>query len=98
MSDLRSLFREYWERVLHDDPTLATQLGDRRFENRLTDCSEETRAEKLDFEESCLRRAREIDPETLSECDRIEREIFIELIGVGDLRAVIIKPTVSIII
>ncbi len=83
MSELRSLLREYWERVLHDHPTLATQLGDRRFEDRLTDCSEEARAERLDFEKHCLRRARDVEPETLSEGDRVEREIFIELIDTG---------------
>lgn len=31
-----SLFDEYWQMTLMDDPELATSLGDHRFDNRLT--------------------------------------------------------------
>lgn len=80
MSDLRALLDEYWERVLHDYPSMATQLGDRRFEDRLNSYSAASHAEHLIFQQDVLRRARAIDPATLSERDRMERAVFLELL------------------
>jgi len=73
------LFHDYWEGLLHDHPTLATQLGDRRFEDRLHDYSRAQREREIERERDALRRARALDPLRLSEAEAIEREIFIAL-------------------
>lgn len=80
MSELRSLFASYWEQVLRNHPMMATQLGDRRYENRLDDYSARAFEEERAFEKATLARARAIDPDLLDERDRMERAVFVAML------------------
>jgi uncharacterized protein (DUF885 family) len=80
MSELRTLFATYWEQVLHDHPMMATQLGDRRFENRLNDYSAHAFEQELAFEKATLASAKEIDSSQLSERDRMEQAVFVAML------------------
>ncbi len=74
---LLSLFDEEWQHELRTNPEMATVLGDKRYNDRLTDYS--PAAYKADVEErqKFLARAEAIDPSGLPPQDALSRELFI---------------------
>ena len=95
--DLRSLADEFWQAFVAANPTWATTLGDRRFDDRLEDLSPaavDTRIRDLD---RLLARVIAIDPAGLSPRDRVTRTMLEdELRGqVGVLRTRIHEWTVD---
>lgn len=74
---LAALFDEYLEALFRDEPTTATRFGDRRFDDRLEELTDEAAAARLARDRRFRERlAREIDPESLSPAGRIDRAIF----------------------
>jgi uncharacterized protein (DUF885 family) len=74
---LRQLFAEYWEDRLRFDPVLATIVGDARYDNRLAnDISEAHRAQVRQSYSRHLHRLRQFDAATLSQRDRVNRDIM----------------------
>jgi uncharacterized protein (DUF885 family) len=67
----------YIDRYLELNPETATELGDHRFDDRLDDYGSAGVKERLDFNKSALREARKIDPENLSEVNRVDYHILL---------------------
>jgi uncharacterized protein (DUF885 family) len=69
--DLAKLCREYWEGHLRANPTSATSIGDRRFDDRLADITPAGIARDQRRIEGVLARARAIDEQALNAADRV---------------------------
>jgi uncharacterized protein (DUF885 family) len=76
--DLRALSESFWEGFLAANPTFATVMGDRRFDDRLEDLSPEARAAEMDRLEATATAARAIDPAGLGGRDRVTRSMLVE--------------------
>jgi uncharacterized protein (DUF885 family) len=72
-SDLAKLAGEYWQGSLEAWPTAATSLGDKRYDDRLTDISPAGREKERRRVEGLLTRARAIPDAGLSTQDRLTR-------------------------
>ncbi len=75
---LGALADEFWEGFLEADPTFATVLGDRRFDDRLPDISPDGIAAQRRFLEDVARRAQAIDPTQLGLRERTTWSVLIE--------------------
>lgn len=76
-ADMRRLADEFWQGELKANPTLATSIGDRRYDALLDDNSSagiERNARRL---QGVLDRAKAIDPAVLSADDRLTRSSLI---------------------
>src|SRR2546426_6157990 len=75
---LAALAAEYWEAHLANQPVFATQLGDRRYDDRLADLTPEglarIEAQSIGF----LERAQEVHEDALEAADRVTRTAFLE--------------------
>jgi uncharacterized protein (DUF885 family) len=85
---LRTLADEFWERFVETHPTFATVLGDRRFDDRMEDLSDEAREAEMAGLVSTIERANAIDPAALDERDQVTHSMLIEEVGgrLGALR------------
>ncbi len=75
-SDFRTLLDEAWEARLADFPTFASYLGDRRYNDRWTDRSDEAIEARHVRAQEFLRRVYAIDRDQLSETDQLNYELF----------------------
>ncbi len=75
---LAALCDEYWQGLMRAAPTWATSLGDRRFDDRLSDISPAGYAAEKKRRQDVLARANAIDPATLGPADRVTRGLLIE--------------------
>ncbi|HEX7706985.1 MAG TPA: DUF885 domain-containing protein [Thermoanaerobaculia bacterium] len=73
---LHELFAERWEAQLRDNPEAATYLGDRRFDDRLTDLSDAAWKRRRAANRETLARIEAIDRAKLSEADRLNYDLF----------------------
>src|SRR5262249_49508378 len=83
----RMLFDEQWEYEMGTHPEFATAVGDNRYNDRLDDESAKAIQAELEQSRKFLARFEAIDPATLSEQDKLSRELMIrelrlELAGV----------------
>jgi uncharacterized protein (DUF885 family) len=76
--DLAKLCDRYWQGYLEANPTAATGLGDKRYDDRLEDISPAGVTKERKRLESIATAARSIDPEKLSQADRLTRDALIE--------------------
>ncbi len=74
---LRSLFDEEWQYVLRTSPEWATTLGDRRYNDRLSDNSPEFFQSDLEKKRTFLTRFEAIYPAGLSRQDALSRDLMI---------------------
>ncbi|MBV9180082.1 MAG: DUF885 domain-containing protein [Acidobacteria bacterium] len=74
---LHALFDEQWEYELRVHPELATDIGDRRYNDRLTDNSPDAIQAEVEQARKFLGRCQQIDPGGLSEQDQLSRELFL---------------------
>jgi uncharacterized protein (DUF885 family) len=74
---LADLAEEYWQAHLVASPVSATSMGDRRYDNRLTDITPEGRARRVEELQGFLTRAEAISPESLNPEDRLTRSSLI---------------------
>jgi uncharacterized protein (DUF885 family) len=65
------LAAEYWEMRMADEPLNATQLGDRRYDDRLPDITPEGRRRREEGYRSTINRCNSISEAGLSEADRL---------------------------
>ncbi|HME19076.1 MAG TPA: DUF885 domain-containing protein, partial [Nitrososphaerales archaeon] len=70
---LAELAKEYWESRMADEPLYATVLGDRRFDDRLTDITQRGRSRREKDYGAVLSRCREINEGPLTGADRLTR-------------------------
>lgn len=74
---LLSLFDEEWQYELRSGPEWATMLGDKRYNDRLSDNSPEFFRADIDQKQKFLARFQAIDPAGFSRQDTISRELMI---------------------
>jgi uncharacterized protein (DUF885 family) len=74
---LLSLFDEEWQYSLRSNPEWATQLGDSRYNDRLSDESPEFFQSDLEQKRKFLTRFEAIDPAGFSQQDALSRELMI---------------------
>jgi uncharacterized protein (DUF885 family) len=72
---LRTLFDERWENSLRESPFLATNVGDRRFNDRLPEAGLAAERRRTDSTRAFLARLRAIPRESLSRAEQINRDI-----------------------
>ncbi|MBX3725856.1 MAG: DUF885 domain-containing protein [Xanthomonadales bacterium] len=77
-AELGALFEQYFEESLELNPLMATQLGDRRYNDRLPNVlgAEHRQAQKA-FAERWLERMRAIDADALASQDRLSLDMFV---------------------
>jgi uncharacterized protein (DUF885 family) len=74
---VKSISDAYWEFALRTNPELATQLGEYRYNDQLSEYSV-AHYEAVNKEASALvNRLKAIDQSKLSESDRLDREILL---------------------
>jgi uncharacterized protein (DUF885 family) len=74
---LHRLFDEEWEYDLKEDPTLATVVGDPRYDDRLRDLSLEAIGRRHAHAAEKLRRIQAIDRGKLPESERLNYDLFL---------------------
>ncbi len=73
---LRLLLHEHWEATMARNPTWATQLGDHRFDERLSDRSDAAHRADGERRRAWLARVQEIAEGDLSDADRLTASLF----------------------
>lgn len=74
---LHKLFDDEWEWQLRDDPEGATNFGDTRFDDRLTDRSAAAFERRRAHNRETLARIEAIDRATLSAADKLNYDVFL---------------------
>ncbi|HYA63648.1 MAG TPA: DUF885 domain-containing protein [Candidatus Sulfotelmatobacter sp.] len=88
---LLSLFEEEWEYGLRTRPEWATVLGDRRYNDRLSDNSPEFYQSDIEQKSQFLRRFEATDPAGFSQQDTLSRELMIRELR-QDIESAQFKP------
>lgn len=73
----QKLLEEEWEWGLQEFPTRATLLGDRRFDDRMPDQSEEAVERRRQHTRDLLTRVRGIDRAALSDASRVHYDLYL---------------------
>lgn len=73
---LHDLFGREWEYDLRESPTRASQLGDRRWNDRWTDLSLEAIKRRHDHDRAVLAEVAKIDRTKLSKVDQLNYDLF----------------------
>lgn len=74
---LSDLLDEHWEYTLRTNPELASVLGDKRFNDRVTDVSEAAERAKVAQAKRFLKRFEAIGPTGFDEQERLNRELMV---------------------
>ena len=72
-----ALFSEYWETTLKLNPTLATQVGDYRYNDQLGDASLSAIQQRHEVDQSFLTRIKAISTDGFSEEDRTSHDLLV---------------------
>jgi len=80
---LNQIFDSYWEFRLKSDPTFATYIGDHRYDDKLADYSETAYLADMDTLKNYLTQSEKINPQDLTETDRVSLLIFQKIIRDG---------------
>jgi hypothetical protein len=93
---LNTIFQDYWEDRLKNDPEFASTIGDKRYNDQIDDYSVRAVNAKLEREQALLMRLAAIDPAGLTNREKTSRELLLRLFaegrggrglqGVGDAR------------
>ena len=73
---LQTLFEEEWQYSLRESPTMASALGDRRYNERWPDLSAAALAKRHEHQKELLGRLAKIDATKLSSTDRLNLDLF----------------------
>ena len=96
-AQLERLFAEAWEFALQENPLFATQVGDRRYNDRLPSVTVSDYQRRLVKQLSFLQRLDAIDKSSLSESERTSYDIFKRLgedqVGELEFRSYLIPIT-----
>ncbi|HZY94364.1 MAG TPA: DUF885 domain-containing protein [Candidatus Bathyarchaeia archaeon] len=84
-SELDQLYQDYWEFFLKEFPTIATYLGDHRYDDRLDEVSEEAFHRRINEDKKYLEQLKRIKrpslPSDRLNYDLFERELSIPIAG-----------------
>ena len=75
--ELNSIFKDYWEDRLRYEPEFASTLGDKRYNDQLTDYSVKAFNEGLEREQKLLMRLGAVDVAGLTDQEKISRELLL---------------------
>ena len=81
---LATLADEYWQAAFRADPIAATAIGDRRFDDRVSDPSPEAIADHRSSLAARRLTAEALDPASLGEVDRVTRSALMAQIDADD--------------
>ena len=74
---LHAIFHDYWEENLKRQPEFASNIGDKRYNDQISDYSVKAINEWLAAEQDFLMKLAAIDPTGLSDQDQVSRELLI---------------------
>ena len=74
---LHALFHDYWEASLKREPEFASTIGDKRYNDQVSDYSVKAINDWLAAEQEFLMKLAAIDPTGLSDQDKVSRELLI---------------------
>jgi uncharacterized protein (DUF885 family) len=74
---LNTLFHDYWDAYLEANPEFASTIGDRRWNDKLTDNSVKAVNAWLEKEQNWLLKLAAIDPAGLSDQEKLSREMLL---------------------
>lgn len=80
---LRKLLDEQWEYTLRTSPEFASILGDRRYNDQVSDVSERAALAELEETRRFLRRFEAIDTTAFSEQERLNRDLMVRNLRSG---------------
>jgi len=75
--ELIALFHDYWEDTLKHDPEFASSLGDKRYNDQISDYSVKAVNDELAREQGFLLRLASIEPEGFTAQEQISRELLL---------------------
>ncbi len=78
---LQAIFHDYWEASLKRQPELASSIGDKRYNDQISDYSVKALNQWLAEEQGFLMKLAAIDVEGLSEQDRVSRGLLMRQIA-----------------
>ena len=73
---LNSVFNDYWEDYLKHDPEFASIVGDKRYNDQISDNSVKAVNDGLEREQDFLMRLAAIDPAGLTDQEKVSRELL----------------------
>jgi uncharacterized protein (DUF885 family) len=76
--ELRALADRFWDGYLSAYPTWATVIGDRRFDDRLEDVSQEAIAGRIRWLEGVAEAAADLDQTSLSGTEQVTRQMLVD--------------------
>ncbi len=74
---LNELFHDYWEANLEHSPEFASTIGDKRYNDKISDYSVKAENAWLEQEQNFLLRLAAVDPTGLSDQDKTSRELLL---------------------
>ena len=74
---LHAIFHDYWEQTLKRQPEFGSSLGDKRYNDQVSDYSVKAINDWLAVEQDMLLKIAAIDPAGLSDQDQVSRELLI---------------------
>jgi uncharacterized protein (DUF885 family) len=78
---LKGLFQDYWDDVLKHDPEFASSIGDKRFNDKITDYSVQAENDKLEREQDFLFRLAAIDPAGFTDQEKTSRDLLLRTLA-----------------
>ena len=74
---LNSLFKEYWDAYLAHSPEFASTIGDKRFDDKITDYSVSAENDWLEQEQKYMMRLAAIDATGFTDQEKISRDLLL---------------------
>src|SRR6185503_12624887 len=74
---LHAIFHDYWEQTLKRQPEFASSLGDKRYNDKISDCSVKAVNDWLAEEQDMLLKLAALDATGLSDQDQVSRELLL---------------------
>src|SRR5262245_7030243 len=75
-AELKAVLDDAWEFQLREEPLLATRVGDRRADDKLTAVAPADYERRAEFLRGILARLARVDRNALSEADRVNYDMF----------------------
>ncbi len=82
-AELNRLLNDEWEYTLRTEPELATQVGDNRYNDRLSDFSDKAIAESLEHARQALGKFEAIDTTGFPEQERLNKALMVRSLREG---------------
>jgi uncharacterized protein (DUF885 family) len=76
-SAMNALFQQYWDAYLEHSPEFASTLGDKRWNDKITDYSVAAHNAWLEQEQKFMMKLGAIDPEAFTDSEKMSRELLL---------------------